>query len=60
MWLSSAYAIEAEIRNGSLVEFLRARRRIEVNLYTLTRRSQSPLAKSITDGLRRHVKRLNE
>lgn len=58
IWLSSAYAIEAELRDGSLVELLRARQHVEVNLYSLARRSQSPLAKPIADALRHHVTRM--
>lgn len=56
MWLSSAYAIEAEMRDGSLVELLRARQHIEVKMYTLARRVPSPLANSMAAVLRHHVK----
>lgn len=56
MWLSSAYAIEAEMRDGSLVELLRASQHIEVKMYSLARRFQSPLAKSTAAALRHHVK----
>lgn len=56
MWLSSAYAIEAELRAGALVELLRVRQPIEVKMYRLARRFQSPLAKAMAATLRRHVK----
>ena len=55
IWLSSTYAIEPELRDGSLVELLRARQHIEVNLYSLARRSRSPLATSVATALRHHI-----
>ena len=55
MWIASIYAIEAEIRAGTLVEYLRGSQQIDVKIYTLARRSQSPLAKSMAAALRHHV-----
>jgi DNA-binding transcriptional LysR family regulator len=60
IWLSSVYAIEAELQAGSLVELLRARQHIEVNMYSLARRSRSPIATSVAAALRHHVKLLSE
>lgn len=44
LWLSSPYAIRGELREGALVELLRAQQRVEVAPYALRRRSRSPLA----------------
>jgi DNA-binding transcriptional LysR family regulator len=55
IWIASAYGIDAEIRAGRLVELMRGRQHIEVKIYTLARRSQSALAKSIIATLRHHV-----
>ena len=56
IWLASASAIEGEIQDGSLVELLRARQRFDVKIYTLARRTQSPLAKALASALRRNAK----
>lgn len=58
IWLSSAHAIPDEIRDGSLVELFRARQQIDVGLYSLKRRSRSPLAVAMTTALRRCVEKL--
>lgn len=60
IWLSSAYAILDEIRNGTLVELFRARQRINLGLYSLKRRSRSPLAVTMTAALRRCVESLTQ
>jgi DNA-binding transcriptional LysR family regulator len=59
MWIASAYAIQAEIRDGALVELLRGRQPIEVKMYTLARRSQSPLAKAVAAAFRHHIDRFS-
>jgi DNA-binding transcriptional LysR family regulator len=60
LWLSSSYAVRRELKDGSLVELLRARQHVDVGLYTLKRRSQSPLAESIAALLRDYVRTLEE
>ena len=55
MWLSSAYAMQDKIADGSLVELFRASQHIEVTLYSLKRRSKSPLAEGIGAALRQQV-----
>lgn len=60
LWLSSAYAIPEEIGNGTLVELFRARQRINVGLYSLKRRSRSPLATAMTAAMRRCVEKLTQ
>lgn len=55
VWLSSAFAMQDRIVDGSLVELFRASQHIEVTLYSLKRRSRSPLADSIGNALRRQV-----
>ncbi len=52
MWLSSAYAVRAQIADGSLVEFFRAQQSVDVVLYALKKRSRSPLAEAICTALR--------
>lgn len=58
IWLSSAYAIQSEIAEGALIEFMRAERQIDVSVYSLARRSRTPLATLVTASLQRHVKEL--
>lgn len=55
LWLSSAYAVRNEIRDGILHEYHRSETNIRVNLYSLARRSLSPLAKSIVQTIRTHI-----
>jgi DNA-binding transcriptional LysR family regulator len=55
LWLSSAFAVGEELRNGSLYEFFRAEEHIEIAIYALKRRSRSPVAAAVADALRRHV-----
>jgi DNA-binding transcriptional LysR family regulator len=59
MWLTSAYAVQEHLRDGSLIEFLRFEPQIEVVQYALKRRSQSPLAKLIISAFRQHIEILN-
>jgi DNA-binding transcriptional LysR family regulator len=58
LWLSSAYAIDEELRGGALREFLRAKQHIEIAMYSLKRRSRSPVAAAVADALRGHVNRV--
>lgn len=60
LWLSSAYAVRRELESGSLVELLRAQQRFDVALYTLKRRSLSPLAEAIAALLRDHIRTLQQ
>jgi DNA-binding transcriptional LysR family regulator len=55
IWLSSAYAIEDEIRAGMLVELFRAADTVEVAEYALTRRSRSALADALVAALKHHA-----
>ena len=55
IWLSSAFAMQDRIAEGTLVELFRATQHIEVTLYSLKRRSRSPLADAIGNALRRQV-----
>lgn len=55
LWLSSAFAIDAELRTGSLREFFRAEQHIEVAMYSLKRRSRSPVAAAVAATLKRHI-----
>jgi DNA-binding transcriptional LysR family regulator len=52
IWIASAYAIAAELADGSLVELMRVNRHVEVAVYALARRSRSPLASGIAATLR--------
>lgn len=56
LWLSSAFAIQEELRNGSLREFFRAARRLKITICSLKRRSLSPAAAAVAAVLRRRVK----
>jgi DNA-binding transcriptional LysR family regulator len=58
IWLSSVYAIQEELRTGKLIEFRRAKPPIQMVLYALKRRVQSPLAEEISEALRHQVKSL--
>lgn len=51
LWLSSPSAIQQEMDTGSLVELTRARERIELTLYSLSKRASSPLAAKMIDAL---------
>lgn len=55
IWLSSSHAMQDKIADGTLVELFRASQYIEVTLYSLKRRSRSPLAESIGTALRQRV-----
>ena len=62
IWFSSSYAAATEMRSGILCELPGSvndwPREVRIVMYTLGRRSQSPLALSIKQSLRRHIKRL--
>ncbi len=58
IWLVSSYAVQDKIEEGKLVEFMRADQHVEVTLYSLKRRSQSPLALSLISALRAHMREL--
>lgn len=58
IWLSSAYAVQEKIADGTLAEWFRATQQIEMVSYSLKRRSHSPLANSFGAALRRHVSSL--
>lgn len=58
IWLSSAYAIQAEIMEGRLVEFFRSDRNIDVSIYSLARRFRTPLAGLLYASLHRLVRDL--
>jgi len=55
IWLTSAYAVQPQLRDGTLVEFLRFEQQIEVVCYSLKRRTQSPLAHVLLAGLQQHL-----
>jgi DNA-binding transcriptional LysR family regulator len=59
MWITSAYAIQKELRSGSLVEFIRAAEMIDIVLYTLKRRTRSPLARSLIKSFQHHIAMLS-
>jgi DNA-binding transcriptional LysR family regulator len=56
LWLSTAFAVQTEIRDGRLVEFVRAKERIDVVTYSLARRSLTPLARVACASLHRQVR----
>lgn len=56
LWLSSAFAIDEELRNGLLRELFRATGHIEITMCSLRRRSLSPAAAAVAAMLRRQVK----
>jgi DNA-binding transcriptional LysR family regulator len=60
IWFSSAYAVTEELAAGRLRELplpaLVPPREIRVVMYTLARRSPSPLARSFKQAFRQHVK----
>jgi DNA-binding transcriptional LysR family regulator len=60
IWLSSAYAIDEELRGGALREFFRAEQHLEIVMYSLKRRSRSPLAAAVATALREHVRQIVE
>ncbi|MEO6092213.1 MAG: LysR family transcriptional regulator [Novosphingobium sp.] len=59
MWITTAYAIQEELRDGSLVEFLRATEKIDIVLYSLKRRTRSPLARVVIESFRHHIAMLS-
>ncbi|CAN7635417.1 LysR family transcriptional regulator [Phenylobacterium sp. LjRoot225] len=56
LWLSSAFAIQDELRSGSLRELFRAAGHIKITMCSLKRRSLSPAAAAVAAMLRRRVK----
>lgn len=67
VWLASSYAIAPEIAAGSLAILQSIDRHVDVALYALTRRSRSPIARSIArtlcdyvEDLRREARALKE
>lgn len=60
IWFSSRYAVTGELASGELCELPRAEgfepRDIRVVMYSLERRSQSPLARALKQALRQKVK----
>lgn len=60
IWFSSPYAATEELRAGQLRELPRPTHvpplEVRMVVYTLERRSQSPLARLITQALRRQIK----
>lgn len=58
LWLSTAFAVQKEIREGGLVELFRAKERIDVAIYSLARRSQTPLARIASASLHGQVRDL--
>ncbi|HEX7858410.1 MAG TPA: LysR family transcriptional regulator [Sphingobium sp.] len=60
IWFSSAYAVAEELSEGTLCELPRTQRHeVRVVMYTLARRSLSPLAQSLKKALRHHVKAMS-
>jgi DNA-binding transcriptional LysR family regulator len=55
MWITSAYAIHEQLANGSLVELLRAPEKIDIVLYTLKRRTRSPLAQATIESFQYRI-----
>lgn len=62
IWFSSAYAVPQELREGVLKVLPDAGddwpREVQIIMYTLERRSQSPWAQSIKESLRHHIRAL--
>lgn len=58
LWLSSPAAVQAEIAMGTLIELARARQPLELTLYSLRRRTKSPLAKKMIDALAKWARTL--
>jgi DNA-binding transcriptional LysR family regulator len=58
LWLSSALAIDAELRDGSLRELFRAEQHIRIEMYSLKRRSRSPVAAAVAAALKGHVRQV--
>jgi len=59
IWLTSAYAVQNQLRDGTLVEFLRFEQQIDVVHYSLKRRTRSPLAQVLVAGFQQHVELLS-
>ncbi len=59
IWMSSAYAIETKLQDGSLKELWRSPQKIEIKIYTHARRSQSPSAMLIASMIRWQVELLS-
>jgi DNA-binding transcriptional LysR family regulator len=58
LWLSSAFSIDEELRNGSLREFFRAKQHIELAMYSLKRRSRSAAVLAVAETMRAQVARI--
>ncbi|MBV2186170.1 MAG: LysR family transcriptional regulator, partial [Rhizobium sp.] len=58
IWLSSICAVQDEIAAGSLVELMRAPQQVGVNIYSLKRRTRTPLASAIIAALGERVQDL--
>lgn len=56
IWLSSIYALQTEIAAGNLVELSRAAQHVEVTLYTLKRRTKTPLATAMVEAFRQWMR----
>ncbi|MFT3964675.1 MAG: LysR family transcriptional regulator [Sphingobium sp.] len=60
IWFSSAHAVARELAEGSLRELPMGHgQHVRVVIYTLARRSLSPLAQSLKKTLRHHIKAMN-
>lgn len=63
IWFSSPYAVPGELRDGVLRELPASEgdplRQVNMLMYTLERRSQSPWTNSIKSSLRKYIKILN-
>lgn len=56
IWFASAYAVAKELRAGRLCELPQSpHHEVRVVMYTLARRSLSPLARALKKALRQHV-----
>jgi DNA-binding transcriptional LysR family regulator len=60
VWLSSAYAIDEELRGGSLREFFRAEQQLNIVMYSLKRRSRSAIADAVAGAFREQVRSLTQ
>ncbi|HEX7872826.1 MAG TPA: LysR family transcriptional regulator [Sphingobium sp.] len=60
IWFSSPFAVTEELAEGRLCELPGTQRQeVRVVMYTLARRSLSPLAQSLKKAIRNHIKTMN-
>jgi hypothetical protein len=60
MWFTSPFAVEEELVNGTLSELRRRPESIPVVMYSMARRTRSPLALLVRDAIRDRIQALHK